>query len=95
MSETRRYRPGSGCYTCGRCGKQTRETGRGESGCLLCRICYDISGCENLLSDHGHPNPWGVFDGCVSEDEVIRRFHEESKNAPGLRGGAPPVGGPP
>lgn len=45
-------RPG-GVYVCDMCGKKTRETGDGESGCNLCRKCYNEAGMDNEISD-GH-----------------------------------------
>jgi hypothetical protein len=50
---TKRFQTGSGCYTCKICGKQTRETGEGESGCKMCLRCYTASLLENDLSDGG------------------------------------------
>ena len=41
-------------YKCQACGKMTRETGDGESGCSLCAKCYYESGLENEHSDDGH-----------------------------------------
>lgn len=45
---------GSGVYTCGRCGKRTRETGDGESSNELCRACLRICYWENHHSDECH-----------------------------------------
>lgn len=46
-----RFQPGSGTYVCGVCGKQTRETGYGESDNGLCASCFRIAEWENALSD--------------------------------------------
>ena len=40
-------------YTCGSCGKVTRETGEEESSCGLCAYCYLSIGYENSFVD-GH-----------------------------------------
>ena len=39
-------------YTCGSCGKRTRETGYGESDLDLCAQCYNAAGYENEHSDN-------------------------------------------
>ncbi len=44
-------------YKCGVCGKNTRETGQGESSCDLCAFCYLESGLENSFSDGGGVEP--------------------------------------
>jgi len=54
MKKYDHFQKGSGVYTCLMCGKQTRETGNGESSCKLCSACYDRSGWENHHSDEGH-----------------------------------------
>lgn len=38
-------------YTCGNCGKKTRETGHGESELELCAYCLREGLLENSLSD--------------------------------------------
>lgn len=48
---TDKFELGSGCYECSDCGKQTRETGEGESSCELCLLCYVKSTEGNGLSD--------------------------------------------
>jgi hypothetical protein len=72
-----RFRAGSGYYVCKVCHKGTRETGEGESSVRMCRLCYFKSGWENSLSDGGHPNPWGIFDDCRTEDEVVDKYELE------------------
>jgi len=52
-----RMQTGSGIYECKACGKQTRETGDGESSCELCRACHDDAGLENTHSDQHHRSP--------------------------------------
>lgn len=54
MKKYNRIARGSGVYPCVYCGKQTRETGEGESDCKLCAHCYLIAGLENQHSDDGH-----------------------------------------
>ena len=51
-----------GVYTCRSCGKKTRETGEGESGCELCLYCFEESGWENHHSDNGHDPEVHPFD---------------------------------
>lgn len=47
-----RFQRGSGCYTCGVCGKRTRSTGRGDCEHVkLCVDCYDRAGDENAVLD--------------------------------------------
>ena len=48
------FEAGSGCYTCGICQKQTRETGDGESGLDLCWRCFDREGRRNTHTDYHH-----------------------------------------
>jgi len=48
-----KFQTGSGTYVCGDCGKQTRETGYGESESGLCACCFRVAEWENALSD-GH-----------------------------------------
>ena len=38
-------------YPCRICGKQTRETGYGESSADLCAYCYQVEELSNGLSD--------------------------------------------
>lgn len=54
------FKRGSGCYVCRDCGKQTRETGGGESASRLCRDCYTLAEWANAHSDESHdetPDP--------------------------------------
>lgn len=53
------FRHGSGCYECKNCGKQTRDTGEGESGWQLCRKCYDAWCTAN-----------GIIDGSYTIEDV-------------------------
>lgn len=46
-----RFQKGSGVYTCRACGKQTRETGDGESRVGLCLYCWTKAGLDNELAD--------------------------------------------
>lgn len=45
------FRRGSSVYTCNLCGVRTRETGHGESGCELCKDCFELCGIDNELND--------------------------------------------
>lgn len=45
---------GSGSYPCSVCGKQTRETGQGESSVKMCAACNEITQQENFHFDHDH-----------------------------------------
>lgn len=70
--DNRRFARGSGTYKCGSCGKLTRETGEGESGCGLCLLCYERSSCENSLSDNG----WGQH-GDLEDCKTVAEVHEK------------------
>lgn len=59
-----RFKPGSGCYTCRSCGKQTRETGEGESDIGLCRACQEEADWENIHSDQAHDQPGNADPNC-------------------------------
>lgn len=52
-----------GCYECRICGKKTRETGHGESGCEMRRNCYYMTAEEN-----------SVADGCMEPEEFTERW---------------------
>ena len=74
---------GSGCYACDCCGKRTRETGRGESDNRQCAVCYESGACGNSLSDGGYAemtgkDPWDIFEGLKTVDEVLDLFNAES-----------------
>lgn len=70
-------RTGKTVYTCVECGKQTRETGNGESGLELCAFCYDLAGWENSLSD-GHIDEAGfneiIKDLCVKHNKNFANY---------------------
>lgn len=55
-----KFRRGSATYKCENCGKQTRNTGRGEVD-GFCWTCTNAMMLENEHSDDGHPEP---VDGC-------------------------------
>jgi hypothetical protein len=47
-----RFTHGTGLYACQNCGRQTRDTGRGDNeGVKLCVQCYELAGYENMLQD--------------------------------------------
>ncbi len=69
-----RFQPGSGTYICRDCGKQTRETGYGESDSGLCACCFRIAEWENALSD-----------GSISEEEFDRIVEEIKKEYTGKK----------
>ncbi len=52
MKDNRRFQRGSGVYTCGDCGKQTRDTGHGEADTGLCYRCMQNAEIENFVSDN-------------------------------------------
>jgi len=52
MKKFDRFQKGSACYTCECCGKQTRDTGAGEAGCMLCAPCYELGGIQNEHADN-------------------------------------------
>ena len=45
-----RFTKGTGVYTCGCCGRRTRDTGDGAIN-GLCSTCYDLAGFENSIMD--------------------------------------------
>lgn len=49
-----RFARGSGVYTCGVCGKQTRQTDPDSAGVGLCGNCYEVAGVENFHNDEAH-----------------------------------------
>lgn len=54
MRPTNRFIRGQAVYTCGCCGRRTRQTGRGDNENVnLCAECFDLAGEENHLSDNG------------------------------------------
>ena len=54
MNKISKFQNRSAVYKCASCGKQTRETGDGESSVEMCAACYEIAGMENQHSDEGH-----------------------------------------
>jgi hypothetical protein len=47
-----RFTPGTAMYACRNCGRQTRDTGRGDNdGVKLCVQCYELAGYENQQMD--------------------------------------------
>ena len=52
---------GSGAYTCGECGKRTRDTGHGEAPLMLCKRCYVLASVYNVHDDNAHAGP---FESC-------------------------------
>ena len=71
MKTHNRFAKGSGCFSCRCCGKKTRNTGD-NGGCGLCPLCFEISSCENTLSDNG----WGTF-GDLAHCKTIDEVYEE------------------
>ena len=60
LRDNRKFRRGTGCYTCRSCGKKTRETGSSESFAELCLTCFDYFSWENTHNDESHaetPDP--------------------------------------
>ena len=49
----RRFKAGSGCFTCRECGKLTRDTGNGEASLRMCTYCVAEAELYNELQD-GH-----------------------------------------
>ena len=61
-----------GCFTCGSCGKRTREVDANQ-GLELCELCAVKIGAGNSLSDVGYngpADPWKMFDACKDEAEI-------------------------
>lgn len=55
-------------YTCAICGKETRETGEGESSLELCKNCYIDSMAENEHNDN-HSVPVSGCKFCEEENK--------------------------
>ena len=53
MKIRNRFQRGSGVFTCGACGRATRDTGGDNTAIGLCAECYEIGGLENSLEDNG------------------------------------------
>jgi hypothetical protein len=68
VNYSNRFNKNSGCYTCSCCGKQTRETGLGESSVGLCAYCYEEGEIENDFSD-----------GNTTQEEFDKRIDELKK----------------
>lgn len=47
------YKTGSGCFTCGSCGRLTRDTHNDNGNLKTCPDCYELGGIENEISDKG------------------------------------------
>lgn len=47
----RGFTRGSGCYTCGSCGRRTRNVDPDAAAVLVCAQCYEIAGIENSIDD--------------------------------------------
>lgn len=63
-----RFIKGNAVYACRCCGRNTRQTGRGDNdGVRLCAECYELSGFENQLSDEGQLNDaeWHAIEGLI------------------------------
>jgi hypothetical protein len=67
MSKNQYFTKGAGSYTCYHCGKQTRETGEGESQFDLCASCYEWEGISNQHSDDNHPGEVWDCEECISQ----------------------------
>lgn len=70
MPRTDRFSKG-GVITCLVCGRNTRETGEGESSLEMCRFCIKENEWENALSDGDITQE--EFDEIVAEIEKKRR----------------------
>lgn len=81
MRDNRKFQKGSGVYTCINCGKQTRETGDGESSVEMCAACYELGGMENMHSDDGHEGNIADCAECREQmsEAAIARMLEERK----------------
>ncbi len=79
-NDNRRFQRGTAVYLCGICRKKTRETGECESGCGLCRSCYEAEGLRNEHNDSGHPEP---IEGCPEcEEEFTFATRKEARGLP-------------
>lgn len=52
-----RFQRGSAVFTCGECGKKTRDTGKGEASVEMCAKCYDAALQANAVADGDEPDP--------------------------------------
>ena len=54
MKVTNKFTKGCSTFSCGSCGRLTRQTGRNDNEHLgLCAECYDLGGVENEICDSG------------------------------------------
>ncbi len=68
-----KFQYGSGCFKCGRCGKQTRIT-EINSGTRLCPKCATIAAHENTHADNSFPD-----DDCEEPDCPIKHYTKEQR----------------
>jgi hypothetical protein len=71
-----KFAVGVGVYTCRDCGKQTRETGEGESDLEMCKLCFLKAGWENTLSDEGFQHYSNSHGLGVSPREYVQQFRD-------------------
>jgi DNA-directed RNA polymerase subunit RPC12/RpoP len=78
-TDNRRFARGSGVYKCADCGKDTRETGSGESELGLCLECMQEGELINLVNDGGWPELAELAEQNPSVKllELSRRLNQE------------------
>ena len=86
MADFQYFQSGSGVYICSDCGKRTRETGDGESGCGLCVACFDEAGAEKHHNDC-HDTPVEGCRYCEESGEVLLRGGGQEGVGGGRRAG--------
>lgn len=64
VAKNARFGKGSACYTCGSCGKRTRDVNREEGQAGLCARCYEKAEDENA-----------VYDGYMTQDEFDAKWN--------------------
>ena len=53
MTDNRRFKQGTGCFTCTLCGKRTRQTGKHQWHTQeMCDLCIDMGEHENSINDN-------------------------------------------
>jgi len=68
MPDYSKFQRGTGVFTCGCCGRKTRET-QDTSGSDMCGICYELSGIQNSLRDDG-AEAWMI----THRDRLIKKY---------------------
>lgn len=75
MNINSQFKQGSGCFKCRECGKQTRDTGNGESSLKMCAFCVQQAETINELQD-------GYITEKEAEDklEMLKKKYNRGQN---------------